>query len=109
MLDNAIKYSPLETELFIKALRKQDELHVSVHDQSAGIPQNEINAIFDQFYRGKTSQTIKGTGLGLTVCKEIINAHGGRIWAESELGQGTTIAFTFPPFYIIFLFANNAG
>jgi two-component system, OmpR family, sensor histidine kinase KdpD len=96
ILDNAIKYSPVETELSLKALRKQDELHVSVRDQGEGIPQNEINAIFDQFYRGKTSQAIKGTGLGLTICKEIINAHGGRIWAESELGHGTTIAFTLP-------------
>ncbi len=96
LFDNAIKYSPIETGLSLKARRIDDELHVSLIDQGEGIPQSEIGAIFDQFYRGKTSQTVKGTGLGLTICKEIINAHGGRIWAESKVGYGTTITFTLP-------------
>jgi two-component system, OmpR family, sensor histidine kinase KdpD len=96
LLDNAIKYSPRETELSVKARCQQEELQVSVSDQGEEIPQGEIGAIFDQFYRGKTSQAVKGTGLGLTICKEIVNAHGGRIWAENPEGQGTTITFTLP-------------
>lgn len=96
ILDNAIKYSPIETKLSLEARRQHDELYVAVHDRGEGIPQNEIGAIFDQFYRGRTSQAVKGTGLGLTICKAIINAHAGRIWAESGVGQGTTITFTLP-------------
>jgi two-component system sensor histidine kinase KdpD len=96
LLDNAIKYSPVETGLTLKARRIANELHVSVKDQGEGIPPSEVGVIFDQFYRGKTSQAVKGTGLGLTICKEIINAHGGKIWAESEVGYGTTITFTLP-------------
>jgi Osmosensitive K+ channel histidine kinase len=96
MVDNAIKYSPHETEIAIRASRQQDELMVSVRDQGEGIPKTELNVIFDQFYRGKTSQAVKGTGLGLTICKAIIDAHGGRIWAESEKDSGTKITFTLP-------------
>lgn len=96
LLDNAIKYSPVETGLTLKARRSQSELHVSVSDRGEGIPPNEIEAIFDQFYRGQTSQAVKGTGLGLTICKEIIQLHGGRIWAESEIDHGTTITFALP-------------
>jgi two-component system sensor histidine kinase KdpD len=96
LFDNAIKYSPVETGISLKARRINNELQVAVIDQGEGIPQSEIGAIFDQFYRGKTSQAVKGTGLGLTICKEIINAHGGRIWAESEMDHGTTIIFTLP-------------
>ncbi|HEX7713198.1 MAG TPA: ATP-binding protein, partial [Bacillota bacterium] len=96
ILDNAIKYSPPETELSLQARCQHNELLVSIRDRGEGVPSNEIGAIFDQFYRGKTSQAAKGTGLGLTICKAIINAHGGRIWAESAEGQGTTITFALP-------------
>lgn len=96
LLDNAIKYSPTGSEIVIRVFRQKDELFTAVQDQGEGIPKPELNSIFDQFYRGKTTQTIKGTGLGLTICKAIIDAHGGRIWAESEAGSGTTIIFTLP-------------
>jgi two-component system sensor histidine kinase KdpD len=96
MIDNAIKYSSNETEIIIRAFRQREELLVSVQDQGEGIPKTELHAIFDQFYRGKTSQAVKGTGLGLTICKAIIDAHGGRIWAESEKDLGTKITFTLP-------------
>jgi two-component system sensor histidine kinase KdpD len=96
LVDNAIKYSQHETGIVIRAFRQQEELLVSVQDHGEGIPKTELNAIFDQFYRGKTSQAVKGTGLGLTICKAIIDAHGGRILAESENGLGTSITFTLP-------------
>jgi two-component system sensor histidine kinase KdpD len=96
LLDNALKYSPAGSEILIRVFRQKDELFVAVQDQGEGIPKSELNAIFDQFYRGKTTQTIKGTGLGLTICKAIIDAHGGRIWAKSAEGAGTTIIFTLP-------------
>ncbi len=96
ILDNAIKYSPVDTALSLQVRRQNDRLYVSVRDQGEGIPENELGAIFDQFYRGKTSQAVRGTGLGLTICKAIVDAHEGRIWAESNPAHGTAIVFTLP-------------
>jgi two-component system sensor histidine kinase KdpD len=96
LLDNAIKYSPPGQGIALQARRRGAELLIMVQDHGEGIPQSELGAIFDQFYRGKTTQAVKGTGLGLTICKAIVEAHNGTIWAESEAGQGTTIAFTLP-------------
>jgi two-component system sensor histidine kinase VicK len=79
------------------------ELEVRVQDQGVGIPQNELEAIFDKFYRVQhvrlpwaTARPPMGTGLGLAICAAIIRAHGGRIWAESAPGRGSTFIFTLP-------------
>ncbi len=96
ILDNAIKYSLPDTELLLQVKRRGNGLWIAVRDHGEGVPQNEVGAIFDQFYRGKTSQAVRGTGLGLTICKAIVAAHEGTIWAESEKGLGTTITFSLP-------------
>jgi len=103
LVENALKYSPEGSEIRIAARVADDWLEVSVSDQGIGIPQQEINAIFDKFYRvhqGRLPWSAErppiGTGLGLAICAAIVSAHGGRIWAESEPGHGATLTFTLP-------------
>lgn len=71
---------------------------VSITDQGVGIPKNVIDKIFDRFYRvdKARSRNLGGTGLGLAIAKEMVVAHGGKIWAESVDGKGTTVFFTLP-------------
>ncbi|HEX6797805.1 MAG TPA: ATP-binding protein [Ktedonobacterales bacterium] len=105
LLENALKYSPPETPITIStALREvPPELEVTVRDEGIGIPPAEIGAIFDKFYRvttvrlpWATNRPATGTGLGLAICAGIVEAHGGRIWAESAPGDGATFHFTLP-------------
>jgi two-component system sensor histidine kinase KdpD len=96
LLDNAIKHSgsedPIELEV---AVRGVDSVVVSVIDHGTGIDSSEFTRIFDKFYRGAPSAG-GGLGLGLTIAKGIVNAHGGRIWANPTVGGGLTIQFTLP-------------
>ena len=71
---------------------------VSISDEGMGIPKENVDRIFDRFYRvdRARSRAMGGTGLGLAISKEMINAHGGKIWAESQYGKGTSIYFTLP-------------
>jgi two-component system sensor histidine kinase KdpD len=104
LIENAFKYSPAESEVRIAARAlPSSELEVRVRDQGVGIPSNELEAIFDKFYRVQhvrlpwaTARPPMGTGLGLAVCAAIIRSHGGRIWAESAPGSGSTFIFTLP-------------
>jgi two-component system sensor histidine kinase KdpD len=108
LVENALKYSPAGSLIRIQAQTRDvaeagRELEVRVSDQGIGIPDSELKAIFDKFYRiqqvrlpwAKTRPPA-GTGLGLAICANIIHAHGGRIWAESQAGQGATFTFTLP-------------
>lgn len=104
LIENALKYSPAESEVLISARTlPSSELEVRVQDHGVGIPSNELEAIFDKFYRVQhvrlpwaTARPPMGTGLGLAICAAIIHAHGGRIWAESSPGSGSTFIFTLP-------------
>jgi len=98
LIDNATKYSPAGTEIMISAVPNGDELLVSVSDHGPGIPPGELDNIFDRMYRieQRVYSGADGMGLGLYICQRLVEAHGGRIWAESVLGQGTTIMFTLP-------------
>jgi signal transduction histidine kinase len=97
-VENAAKYSPADSEITIKAQLQNEELLVSVTDQGQGVLPDEIEHIFDKFYRGtQLSDTpIQGTGMGLAIARGIIEAHNGKIWAESKLGQGATFKFSIP-------------
>jgi two-component system phosphate regulon sensor histidine kinase PhoR len=99
LLDNAIKYGREEGKIIVSAVQKdQREIEVSVQDNGMGIPQEDLPRIFERFYRvdkGR-SQELGGTGLGLSIVKHLISAHGGRVWAESQLGEGSTFYFTLP-------------
>ena len=99
LLDNAIKYTPEGGKVTISAIEKnQREIQFSIEDNGIGIPKEDIPRIFERFYRvdkGR-SQELGGTGLGLSIVKHLVQAHGGRIWVESQLGKGSTFYFTLP-------------
>jgi two-component system sensor histidine kinase KdpD len=96
LLENAVKYTPPQTAIRIAAHIHADELQVSVSDQGPGIPVDERPRIFDKFYRLERRHAPHGSGLGLVVCKGLIEAHGGRIWIEDTPGGGVTFIFTLP-------------
>ena len=94
LFTNAIKYAPGSPITVV--LRKVDDmLVVELSDQGPGIPKESLPLIFERFYRAR-SEKATGTGLGLFICKQIIDAHRGKIWAESTLGQGTTFIIELP-------------
>lgn len=100
LLENAIRYNVENGEVTVKVDKMADKpfVVVSVKDSGIGIPPEAINKLFSKFYRAENavkSQT-EGSGLGLYISKGVISAHGGQIWAESELNRGTTISFTLP-------------
>ncbi len=98
LLDNAIKYSPSKSQVRVEAAAKPQRLEVWVSNAGPGIPPEDLQRVFDRFYRVPpgSGHLKKGTGLGLAICKGIIDAHGGRIWAESTPGRETTIRFSLP-------------
>jgi len=99
LLSNAIKFSPQGAEIHLSARNLDDqEALFEVRDQGRGIPEEKLEHIFDRFQQGDASdtRTLGGTGLGLAICRSIINQHGGRIWATSTTGHGTTFHFTLP-------------
>ncbi len=96
LLDNAIKYSTTLKEISISIFQNPEEILIAIQDQGIGIPIAELNHVFDKFYRSKTSANVSGSGLGLAICKGIIESHSGKIWAESNRPQGTTIWFSLP-------------
>jgi signal transduction histidine kinase len=96
LLNNAIKFTPRSGEIAIKARELNGQVEVKVSDTGIGIPPEDLDKVFDKFYQVDSTLTREagGTGLGLAICKGIIEAHIGRIWAESELDKGTTFVFT---------------
>jgi two-component system, OmpR family, sensor histidine kinase KdpD len=96
LLDNAIKYSPSEMPIDIRADVTGDAVQIRIDDRGAGIPPRDLERVFDKFYRIQRADATRGVGLGLAISKGIIDAHGGRIWAENRPGGGTTVIFTLP-------------
>jgi len=96
LLDNAIKYSPRGGRVEISAEPRADEVVITVKDTGAGIPAEEIPRIWERLYRGDKSRSQRGLGLGLSLVRAIVNAHGGRIELQSTLGQGSSFAIHLP-------------
>ncbi|HEY41827.1 MAG TPA: PAS domain S-box protein [Dehalococcoidia bacterium] len=98
ILDNAIKYSDEGTEIVISAERQDQDMLVSISDQGIGIPAADLDKVFDRMYRAehRKNQETGGVGLGLAICRGLVEAHGGNIWIESEEGKGTTVFFKLP-------------
>jgi two-component system sensor histidine kinase KdpD len=96
LIDNAVKYSPPGTVITIGARQDKQEIVVEVMDHGAGVPESDLPYIFEKFFRARQTSSIGGTGLGLSICKSIVEAHGGRIWAENRPEGGTVIRFTLP-------------
>ncbi len=96
LLNNSLKYSPAGSTIRITATpREAHDLHVRLANQSMPVPETDLNRIFDKFYRINPSERVTGSGLGLSICKGIIEAHGGTIWAEN-LPDGFAFNFTLP-------------
>lgn len=100
LIGNAIKFTAPGGSITVGAMQRGSEILVSVKDSGAGIGGEELPHIFDRFWQAKKALR-RGTGLGLTICKAIVEAHGGEIWAESALGVGTTLFFTIPAAAVI--------
>jgi two-component system sensor histidine kinase VicK len=94
---NAVSYSPAGTEVAISVRRVNHEILVSITDQGIGIPEEDLPYVFDRMFRARRRQMPGGgVGLGLAISKGLVEAHGGRIWIESEEGQGCRCFFTIP-------------
>jgi two-component system sensor histidine kinase KdpD len=96
LLENAVKYTPSGTPIEISAVAESNVVRVEVADRGPGLPVGEELRVFDKFYRAPETVARSGIGLGLTICRGIITAHGGRIWAENRPGGGAAFRFTLP-------------
>jgi PAS domain S-box-containing protein len=95
LLGNAIKFTPDGRSIRVSARQQLDTMVVSVSDDGPGIPAEHLSKVFDRFWQAKETKQM-GSGLGLSIAKGIVEAHGGTIWAESELGKGSSFYFTLP-------------
>jgi two-component system sensor histidine kinase KdpD len=98
LIDNAAKYSPAGSEIAVSAALDGDSVRIAVADHGPGIPGEELERVFDKFYRGKlpAQQMHPGTGMGLAIARGLVRAHSGKIWVESIPGGGATFVFTVP-------------
>jgi len=94
LLDNAIKFTPRGGKVSISARRRGDDIIVRVKDTGPGIPKENIPRLFEKFFQ--VDPSVPGSGLGLYICKMIVEIHGGRIWVKSQVGKGTTFTFSLP-------------
>jgi signal transduction histidine kinase len=95
LLGNAIKFTPEGGEVSFRAANADREVVFHVSDNGPGIPADQIDRLFDQFWQARKTDK-RGVGLGLTIAKGIVEAHGGRIWCQSAVGVGSTFSFTLP-------------
>jgi signal transduction histidine kinase len=98
LIDNAVRFSPEGGSVIVSAIRKQSRCEIRVADTGPGIPVEHLAHVFERFYRVDPARTRGdgGTGIGLAIARSIVEAHGGRIWAESEVGRGSVFAFDLP-------------
>jgi signal transduction histidine kinase len=98
LLLNAIKYTPEEGTVTLNVSEQKDDILVEISDTGIGVPEDELDFVFDEFFRASNARKTErdGTGLGLSIVKQIVERHSGEIWVESKLGEGTKFAFTLP-------------
>jgi signal transduction histidine kinase len=96
LLGNALKFTQPGGRVTLRAQTDGPDITVSVADTGCGISSADLPRVFDRFWHSRGSSKARGTGLGLAISRGIITAHGGRIWAESEVGKGSTFHFTLP-------------
>jgi signal transduction histidine kinase len=95
-LSNGIKYSNGKTRVSLKITHDEKTLTVSVKDEGLGISKEQLPYVFERFFRVEKTRNIEGLGLGLYLCRQIVHAHKGRVWAESEEGKGSVFYFSIP-------------
>src|SRR5499427_9782736 len=97
LLSNAIKFTPEGGRIHVEARSVSESIEVSVTDTGVGIAPEDQEAVFEEFRQvGTAEKKVEGTGLGLALSRKFIELHGGQIWVESQVGQGSTFAFTVP-------------
>lgn len=98
LIGNAMKFTPPHGEIAITTKKLDDQIQIDISDTGCGIPEEEKGHIFEEFYRvdNAINQDVKGSGLGLSLVKQIVQAHGGKIWLKSKENQGATFSFTLP-------------
>jgi signal transduction histidine kinase len=97
LLENAAQYSPSEAEIVVGAEVARDGLRVTVTDRGHGLDPNELDHLFERFYRGRAArQTSFGTGMGLSITRGLLAAAGGRVWAENVAGAGARFSMVVP-------------
>ena len=97
LLTNAVKYSPESQDIILNVERLDSEVCLSVHDKGIGIRKENIDKIFERYYREEErAKYFPGIGIGLTICHDIIEKHMGKIWAVSEVDKGSSFYFTLP-------------
>jgi signal transduction histidine kinase len=96
LIDNAVAHGDASQPIEVRLARAGNEALVSVRDYGPGVPGDRLEAIFEPFTRGAAPGNTRGAGLGLAICRGIIHAHGGRIWAEKADGGGLRVTFTVP-------------
>lgn len=95
LIGNAIKFTTPGGHIWVRGARAGNEIRLSISDTGSGVPAEMLEAIFERFWQvGNDDQ--RGSGLGLYTCKRLVEAHGGRIWAESTVGEGSTFCVTLP-------------
>ncbi len=100
LIDNALKYTPRGSRIAVSATMRTSEVEICVHDSGPGIPEEDLPHIFERFYRVEKGRSREkgGTGLGLSIVKHMVQLHGGRVWVESSLGEGSRFYFSLPGF-----------
>jgi two-component system clock-associated histidine kinase SasA len=97
LLENAVKYTPEGGNILLKAVAHDQELMVEVQNSGPALSPEEQQRLFQPYYRSEVDrQRLPGIGLGLSLCKRLVEAHGGKIWVESDPAKGNTFAFTLP-------------
>ena len=99
LVDNAIKYSPERTSVTLSTALEADAVRLTVEDRGYGIPSEDQERVWEKFYRVARDGRIKeeeSTGLGLSFVREVVERHGGQVFLESEVGQGSKVGFTLP-------------
>jgi signal transduction histidine kinase len=101
LVSNAFKYTPAGGTIILRLRAEREDVHIEVADSGEGIPEDKIGRVFERFYQveGGSTRRHKGTGLGLTLVKEIVEAHRGTVTVKSESGKGTTFTILIPGFF----------
>jgi two-component system sensor histidine kinase KdpD len=96
LVENAAKYSTEGTEILLKIEQRENQIYVHVQDHGIGIPEDSWSKVFERFYRHNSGEKRKGFGLGLSICRGIVESHSGKIWVESQPCQGSCFTFSLP-------------